>query len=95
MLSKGKKMAKETFSHDIESNILKMFEEMCDALGTKKFRVLEAAIETFAALPWQYRLVLSSADQSQRQLYLDLIRRLGVPAAKPASEKARTKQRSG
>ena len=80
-------MKKKAFSHDMPEDVIQFFDELCEGLGAKKYRVLEAAILSFAALPYQHQVMLISANQDQRELYLDLIRALEVPPAKQVSSK--------
>ena len=88
-------MKKKAFSHDMPEDVIQFFDELCEGLGAKKYRVLEAAILSFAALPYQHRVMLISANKEQRELYLDLIRELEAPQARRISRRSSTRKRSG
>ena len=88
-------MKKKAFSHDMPEDIIQFFDDLCEGLGAKKYRVLEAAILSFAALPYQHRVMLVSANKEQRELYLDLIRGLEAPQARGASRRSSAKKRTG
>lgn len=67
------------FSHDIERSYWEIFEELCAQIGGDKYRILEAAIDAFAALPTDFQDVLTTYRQGDRQLYLELLRGLRLP----------------
>ena len=70
---------KVSFSYDVDSEIAELFDQLAQKLGPPKYRILEAAIETFNTLPRDVQYVLKSYDQKDRQLCLDLLRALQTP----------------
>ena len=88
-------MKKKAFSHDMPEDVIQFFDELCDGLGAKKYRVLEAAILAFGALPYQHQLILVSANKELRELYLDLIRGLEAPQARRSSRRSSKAKRYG
>lgn len=69
-------MAKVLFNNKIEDDVKKLFDSLYDSLGPPKFKIIEAAIEVFAALPKPAQRILKSQDKSDRKAILDLIRKL-------------------
>lgn len=69
-------MAKVIFNNKIEDDVKKLFDKLYDNLGPPKFKIIEAAIEVFAALPKPAQRILKSQDESDRKAILDLIRKL-------------------
>ena len=69
-------------NHDVSDDIYELFDKLCNDLGPPRYKVLEAAIEVFAALPKEAQYVLKSQDENDRKLILDLIRAMNVKGQK-------------
>lgn len=69
-------MAKVIFNNKIEDDVKKLFDNLYDSLGPPKYKILEACIEVFSALPKPAQRILKSQDESDRKAVLDLIRKL-------------------
>jgi len=69
-------MVKVYFNNNIEKEVAELFESLSESLGPPKYKILEAAIEVFAALPKPAQRILKSQDESDRKAVLDLIRKL-------------------
>lgn len=70
---------KMSLNHNVSRETLELFEGLTQKLGSPKYRILEAAIDAFNALPRETQRVLKSYDQPDRQLYLELLHALQVP----------------
>ncbi len=66
----------QTVNHDIDDEVFKLFENLCSSLGPPKYKILEACIEVFSALPKPAQRILKSQDESDRKAILDLIQKL-------------------
>ena len=75
-------MAKVTFNNNIEKDVSDLFERLYDNLGPPKYKILEAAIEVFAALPKEAQYVLKSQDEDDRKAILDRLRAMNLKSAK-------------
>ena len=64
------------YSFKISSDIKDLFDSLYERLGDPKYKILEAAIEVFAALPKSAQYILKGQDESDRKAILDLIRKL-------------------
>lgn len=60
----------------IHTDIAEVFDSLFQTLGPPKYKIIEAAIEVFAALPKEAQRILKSQDESDRKAVLDLIRKL-------------------
>lgn len=69
-------VAQEQFSFRLSVDVKKLFDSLYDNLGPPKFKIIEASIEVFAALPKPAQRILKSQDESDRKAILDLIRKL-------------------
>jgi hypothetical protein len=75
-------MAMQTVNHNINDDVFELWDEMCKLLGPPKYKVLEAAIEVFAALPKEAQYVLKSQGDDDRKAILDHLRELNLINAK-------------
>ena len=66
----------QTVNHDIDDDVFKLFENLFSSLGPPKYKILEACIEVFSALPKPAQRILKSQDESDRKAILDLIQKL-------------------
>lgn len=66
----------QTVNHDISDDVFKLWEQLFAGLGPPKYKILEAAIEVFSALPKPAQRILKSQDESDRKAILDLIQKL-------------------
>lgn len=69
-------------NHDVNDEIYDLFDSLYNRLGDPKYKILEAAIEVFAALPREAQYVLKAQDESDRKVILDLIRAMNVSGQK-------------
>ena len=69
-----KNMEKVPFSHNIEKNIAELFESLYDELGPPKFKILEACIEAFSALPLEMQYRLKAQNEEDREICFGLLR---------------------
>jgi len=88
-------MAKVTFSHDIEEDVVKIFENIYSNLGPPKYRILEAAIQTFASLPSSIQLILKACNESERKLCFDLMSKLQLHSEQFHNNKKAKSVKSG
>jgi len=72
----GTGQGKITFSKDISEYVVDIFERLYKDLGSPKYRILEAAIESFSELPREFQYALKGYNEADRKLCLDLIREL-------------------
>ena len=79
-------MAKIAFNHDIHEDTVGVFDRTCEKLGPPKYRVVEAAIEAFAALPNHVQYALKSNNQTDRQYWLNVLN--GILADATSTESA-------
>ena len=68
----------QTVNHDISDDVFKLFDNLCNVLGPPKYKILEACIEVFSALPKPAQHILKSQDESDRKAILDLIQKLNL-----------------
>jgi len=73
---------REQFNMKLNSNVVELYESLYENLGPPKYKIIEAAIEVFAALPKEAQYVLKSQDESDRKAILDLIRAMNVKGQK-------------
>jgi hypothetical protein len=73
-------LGKVAFSHKIEDKFAECFEKMCGELGPPKYRILEASIEVFDALPREIQYRLRGMDQVERKPCLDMLAGLSLTA---------------
>ena len=73
---------KVQFSFYVNKDIKELFDSLFESLGSPKYKIVEAAIEVFAALPKEAQYVLKSQDENDRKAILDHIRELNLKAQK-------------
>ena len=78
-------MGKVSFSHKIDDSFAECFEKMCDQLGPPKYRIIEAAIEVFDALPRDIQYRLKGLDPKERELYFKMLANLPLTPELPLS----------
>jgi hypothetical protein len=66
----------------LNEDIAEIYDQLSVSLGPPKYKIIEAAIEVFAALPKEAQYVLKSQDENDRKLILDLIRAMNVKGQK-------------
>lgn len=67
----------QRINHNVSEAVYDLFDEMCNDYKTvPKYRVVEAAIYCFAALPKKARMLLIVQDEQAQQVILDHIRKL-------------------
>ncbi len=66
-------MGKVPFSNKIDENFNEIFEKLFNQLGPPRYRILEAAIEAFEALPRDAQYRLRSLDPDERKPVLRLL----------------------
>ena len=72
----------QRINHDINDDVYELFEILYERLGDPKYKILEAAIEVFAALPKEAQYILKAQDENDRKAVLDHIRGLNLKSAK-------------
>ena len=75
-------MTKEAFNYRVDNSIAELFEQLCERLGPPKYKVLEAAIEVFAALPKEAQYILKSQNDADRKIILARLRELNLKSQK-------------
>ena len=75
-------MAKVVFNNKVEDVVKELFETLHSNLGGHKFRIIEAAIEVFAALPKEHQRALVSQDDDDRRAILAKLNELNLKSAK-------------
>jgi len=88
-------MRRISFSFDISEEFADMFDQLYGRLGKPKYRILEAAIETFANLPINYQYILKSTNNPDRQLCLGLIGALEAPLRQGVASRKKKTSKSG
>jgi len=88
-------MRRISFSFDISEEFADMFDQLYGRLGKPKYRILEAAIQTYYSLPIIYQYILKSTDEAGRKLCLDLIRALEAPLRQDADGRKKKTSKSG
>lgn len=78
-------MAKVAFGIKVSPDVAKLFESLYDRLGGPKFRIIEAAIEVFAALPKEAQYILKSQDDEDRKVVLSRLRAMNLKSGKGKS----------
>jgi len=73
-----KKKPMQTLNHDITEEVFKLWEELCSRLGAPKYKILEACIEVFSALPKEAQYVLKSQDEDDRAAILSRLRAMNL-----------------
>jgi len=74
-------MAKVLFNNKVDEKTMTTFEDLYDKIGGHKFRIIEAAVDVFAALSWENQMTMISQNQNERKKVLALIGKLNVPAS--------------
>jgi len=69
----------------VNEDVAELFEKLCETLGPPKYKILEAAIEVFAALPKDAQYVLKSQDDADRKVVLEHLKKLNLKASKGKS----------
>ena len=73
------KSGKIPLSHDIDEEVFRTFENVCEELGPPKYRILEASIEVFANLPKEVQAILLHwSDDDTQKFYEGMGNRLRV-----------------
>lgn len=72
-------MARIGVGNKIEETYLKLIDELHDRLGGKKYRIYEASIDIFNALPPILQMALISNDEELRKQILDIISQMKYP----------------
>ena len=75
----------QKFSFEISDDVYDLFDDLCKCLGPPKYKVIEAAIEVFAALPKEAQYILKSQDDADRKVVLEHLNRLNLKASKGKS----------
>jgi hypothetical protein len=75
-------MEKIPFSYKISKDIAELFDSLYARLGDPKYKIVEAAIEVFAALPKEAQYVLKSQDDNDRKIVLEHLRKLNLKSTK-------------
>ena len=70
------------FSFRLSKDVAELFESLSNTLGPPKYKILEAAIEVFAALPKEAQYVLKSQNDSDRKVVLEHLRKLNLKSGK-------------
>ena len=74
-------MAKVLFNNKVEEETKNVFDGLYDNIGGHKFRIIEAAVDIFAALSWENQLTMVSQNEPERKKVLALIGQLNGPNA--------------
>lgn len=72
-------MAKVGIGNKIEESYVSLVDEIHTKLGGNKFRIYEASIDLFNAMPPILQRALISYDEEDRRLILDTISQLSTP----------------
>jgi hypothetical protein len=72
-------MAKIGIGNKIEDSYVDLVDEIHSTLGGNKFRIYEASIDLFNAMPPILQRALISYDDEERKLILDIISQLKPP----------------
>ena len=76
VLKRGK-MKKVAFSHKIDESFVECFEKLYDKLGPPKYRIIEAALEVFDALPNGVQYLLITYNHEEREPIFSLLNQIG------------------
>ena len=72
----GKKVG---FGYKIDEKYVTLHDELHNQLGGNKYRIIEASLELFNAIPMILQLTLVSYNEQQRQQILDIIAQVSMP----------------
>ena len=72
----------QKFSYEISDGVYDLFDELYNKLRGHKYRIIEAAIEVFAALPKEHQRALVSQDDADRKAILARLRELNLKSQK-------------
>ena len=72
----------QKFSYEISDGVYDLFDELYNKLSGHKYRIIEAAIEVFAALPKEHQRALVSQDDADRKVILDHLKKLNPKSAR-------------
>lgn len=78
-------VATEQFSFKISAEVKELFDSIYNRLGDPKYKIIEAAIEVFAALPKDAQYILKSQDDSDRKVVLEHLKKLNLKSTKGRS----------
>ncbi len=71
-------MAKVLFNNKVEEETKELFEDLYAKIGGHKFRIIEAAVDVFAALSWENQMTMISQNEDARKKVLALIGKLNL-----------------
>jgi len=69
-------------NHNVSDDVSDLFEELCANLGPPKYKVLEACVLTFSALPKEAQYILKAQNEEDRKEVLSRLRAMSLKSEK-------------
>jgi len=67
-------MSKVALNHNVHEHIFETFQNLCEELGPPKYKILEACVEAFSALPLEMQYRLKAQNEEDREICFGLLR---------------------